>query len=244
LKPLLPIALSVATLAVAADRPVPLRSGVEFTGSDARMLQGDDIANPGMLWVTRGEALWSEPAGASGKSCADCHGDAAKSMKGIAARTVDLEGRVENCRTENQQARAFEPESQELLSLTAFVAYQSRGVPITLEETPQLQASLQRGRTLYHRRVGQMNLSCSQCHDDHWGRRLAAETISQGHPNAFPAYRMSWEAVGSLSRRIRACYSGVRAEMPEYGSPDLKDLQAYLAWRATGLPVEAPGVRR
>ena len=32
--------------------------------------------------------------------------------------------------------------------------------------------------------------------------------------------------------------------MPEYGSPDLQDLQAYLAWRAQGLAMESPGVRR
>jgi len=87
-----------ASLALAADRPAPLRSGVEFTGSDARALQADDVANPGMLWVSRGEKLWSEPAGTSGKSCADCHGDAAKSMKGVAARTVHLEERINDGR--------------------------------------------------------------------------------------------------------------------------------------------------
>jgi sulfur-oxidizing protein SoxA len=244
LKRLLALALCLAGVSFAADRPTPLKSGVEFTGADARAMQADEFANPGMLWVSRGEKLWNEPAGISGKSCADCHGDAAKSMKGVAARVVDLEGRIENCRTENQQARAFEPESQGLLSLDAYVAYQSRGVPIAIPETPELLSSVQRGRAIYHRRMGQMNLSCSQCHDDHWGRRLAAETVSQGHPNAFPAYRLSWESVGSLARRIRACYSGIRAEMPEYGSPDLLDLQAYLGWRAQGLGMEAPGVRR
>ena len=39
-------------------------------------MQDDDTANPGMLWVLDGEALWNRKAGAAGKSCADCHGDA------------------------------------------------------------------------------------------------------------------------------------------------------------------------
>jgi len=238
------VAMCGAGLALAADRPQPPKSGVEFTGADARAMQADDFANPGMLWVGRGEKLWSEPAGASGKSCADCHGDAAKSMKGVAARTVHLEGRINDCRTGMQEARAFEPESQPLLSLSAYVAFQSRGMPMAVEDTPEIHASLERGRALYHRRFGQMNLSWSQCHDDNWGRKLAAETLSQGQPNAFPEYRLSWESVGSVARRIRACYSGIRAEMPEYGSPDLADLETYLAWRASGLPVESPGVRR
>jgi sulfur-oxidizing protein SoxA len=29
-----------------------------------------------------------------------------------------------------------------------------------------------------------------------------------------------------------------------YGSPEYLDLELYLAWRAQGLPVETPGVRR
>ena len=232
------------TAGIQAQTPQPPRSGIEFQSADVRALQADEFANPGMLWVARGEKLWSEPAGIAGKSCADCHGDAVKSMKGVAARAVNLEGRIESCRTEHQQARAFEPESQGLLSLSAYVAFQSRGMPISVPGTADVVASVERGRAIYHRRMGQMNLSCSQCHDDHWGRKLAAETVSQGHPNGFPAYRLSWESVGSLARRIRACYSGIRAEMPEYGSPDLQDLQAYLAWRAQGLAMESPAVRR
>ncbi len=89
-----------------------------------------------------------------------------------------------------------------------------------------------------------MNLACTHCHDGNWGRRLGPETISQGHGNAYPAYRMEWQATGSLQRRIRACYFGMRAEMPDYGAPELLELELYLAWRARGLPVETPGVRR
>ena len=89
-----------------------------------------------------------------------------------------------------------------------------------------------------------MNLSCAQCHDENWGKRLLAETISQGHGNAFPAYRLEWQTLGSLQRRIRACYYGVRAEMPAPGARELTDLELYLAWRAQGLPLEVPGVRR
>ena len=33
-------------------------------------------------------------------------------------------------------------------------------------------------------------------------------------------------------------------EMPPPGAPELTDVELYLAWRAQGLPLEAPGVRR
>jgi sulfur-oxidizing protein SoxA len=161
-----------------------------------------------------------------------------------AARLVDLEGRINLCRERRQQAKPLTQESDALLALTAYIAHQSRGVPLAVTVDWQNRADFERGRELYHRRIGQMNLACTHCHDRNWGRNLGPETISQGHGNAFPAYRLEWQSLGSLQRRIRACYNGLRAEMPSYGAQELLDLELYLAWRAGGLPVETPGVRR
>jgi L-cysteine S-thiosulfotransferase len=246
-----------APFAGAQERVLPLsqlRSGITFAGSDVRAMQSDDLANPGMLWVERGGKLWNAPAGAAGRSCASCHGDARTAMRGVAARypahdaaaggVQDLEGRIGDCRTRRQQAAALPRESDDLLALAAYVAYQSRGMPLAVRIDGPARAAFERGRALYMERHGQMNLACTHCHDRNWGRRLYVETVSQGHGNAFPAYRLEWQGVGSLQRRIRACLFGVRAEMPAPGAPELTDLELYLAWRAEGLPVEAPGVRR
>ena len=236
------------------QQPVPLKSGVEFASEDVRKLQRDDFANPGMLWVVRGEKLWSEPAGTSGQSCAACHGDAAKSMKNVAARyprvdadagrLVNLGGRINLCRSRNQQAEPLGHESGELLALTAYVGHQSRGAPVAVTIDAHNRHYFERGQALYYTRSGQMNLACTHCHDRNWGRQLLAETISQGHGNAYPVYRLEWQSAGSLARRIRACYFGLRAEMPAYGAQELLDLELYLAWRGSGLPIETPGVRR
>ena len=253
--PLFCLLLAVSAASAAElQRPNPLKSGAAFVSDDLHRLQADDFGNPGMLWVARGAKLWSEAAGNGGKSCAGCHGDAAKSMQGVAARyprmdpgaarLLNLEGRVNLCRERNQQARPLELESGELLALVTYVAHQSRGVPVSVTLDMQNRKDFERGRALYHRRIGQMNLACTHCHDRNWGKKLAAETISQGHGNAFPAYRLEWQTLGSLQRRIRACYYGLRAEMPPYGSQELLDMELYIAWRAGGLPVETPGVRR
>ena len=244
----------LTTFPAEPQRPNPLKSGVEFASEDLRKLQADDFANPGMLWVARGGNLWSEAAGNSGKSCAACHGNAATSMKGVAARyprmdpgaarLVNLEGRINLCRERNQHAEPLKHESDELLALTTYVAHQSRGAPVAATIDPQSRRNFEHGRELYHRRSGQMNLACTHCHDRNWGKKLSAETISQGQGNAYPTYRLEWQSVGSLQRRIRACYFGLRAEMPPYGAQELLDLELYLAWRASGLPVETPGVRR
>ncbi|HEY8242157.1 MAG TPA: sulfur oxidation c-type cytochrome SoxA, partial [Casimicrobiaceae bacterium] len=62
------------------------RSGFDFMSPATQAMQRDDTSNPAMLWVGDGEALWRAPAGRAGKSCADCHGDAKASMRGVAAR--------------------------------------------------------------------------------------------------------------------------------------------------------------
>lgn len=234
-------------------RPQPLKSGIEFASGDVRSLQADDFANPGMLWVARGERLWRE-APSGGKSCAACHGNARESMKGVSVRypridrdgdgLLNLEGRINRCRTEHQGASALAYESDELLSLSALVAHQSRGLAVSVAIDDRARAHFERGRETYFRRMGQINLACVHCHDRNAGLRLLAETISQGHGNAYPIYRLEWQSTGSLHRRLRSCYFGVRAQLPPYGAQELLELELYLAWRATGLAIETPGVRR
>ena len=246
--------MAATARAAEPQRPVPSRSGIEFQSADTRTMQADDFANPGMLWVARGEKLWREPAGQENKSCTSCHGDAKAGMRGVAprypaldagtARLINLEGRIMQCREQRQQAAPLKYESEELLGLTAYVAYQSRGMPVNVTIDWQTRKHFEAGRDYYYRRVGQMNLSCANCHQDNWGKKLGPETISQGHGNAYPIYRLEWQTVGSLHRRFRSCQSGVRAEMLPHDAPEFLDLELYLAWRGSGLPIEAPGVRR
>ncbi len=232
----------------------PPRSGLAYTSDDIRALQRDDAANPGMLWVERGAALWREAAGQAGKSCADCHGDAATTMRGVATRLpavdartgrlTNLEGRINGCRVERMQAPALAYESDALLGLTSYVAHQSRGMPIAVSIDGPARVHFDAGRRFYQQRLGQMDLACVDCHDRLAGRRLLAERISEGQPNGYPIYRLEWQNAGSLHRRFRSCLSGVRAELLPQGAPELLDLELFVAWRARGLPVETPAVRR
>lgn len=174
-------------------------------------------------------------------------------MKGVAARypafdtalarPLDLEQRINQCRTEHQKAEPLAWESEDLLALTAFVAHQSRGLTIAPAAGPELRPLSDLGDELFHRREGQRNLSCSQCHDDNWGKRLAGSVIPQGHPTGYPLYRLEWLSLGSLQRRLRNCMIGVRAEPYEYGAPEAVALELFLMERARGMAIEAPAVR-
>ena len=143
-------------------------------------------------------------------------------------------------RVEPARRRAWRGNRRISSRSTAYVAYQSRGVPVAARIDGPASAAYERGRTLYFQRQGQLNLACTHCHDANWGRTLLAEKVSQGQPVDWPAYRLEWQTVGSLERRLRACYFGVRAEMPAFGSDDLVALELYLVRRAEGAAASAP----
>lgn len=252
-------ALAVAATLTAALLPAvalaePLPSGTSFLSDDLRARQADEAANPGMLWVDEGARLWDSPQGRAGRACAGCHGAAADSMRGVAARypavdaeggdLLNLEGRINRCRTRHQRAEPHPYESDALLGLTAFVARQSLGMPVGVETGGAAAPHFEAGKAFFHRRQGQLNLSCAQCHDDNAGRPLRGDTISHGLGNGYPAYRLEWQSLGSLQRRLRSCSFGVRAVQFDYGSPEYLSLELYLAARAGGVAIETPAIRR
>ena len=252
----------------AAERAIPLhalRSGVEFAGRDVQALQADPAANPAQLWIERGRQLWRERAaptgagpqsiatGASGTACQDCHADP-QELKGVATsfpkvhvatgRLFNLEDQIRHCRAERQGLPPPAFESDDLLALTLLVTQASRGQPLHTAMTPALEPHWRAGEAIFMRRQGQLNLACGHCHDRHWGQRLHTDALSQGHPNGHPVYRLEWQKPGSLERRLRSCFFGVRAEIPPWGDLGMRQLSLYLKWRAESLPIEVPAVRK
>lgn len=248
------VALVVGVVtAIAGERPDARRSGTAFMGPALQAMQRDDASNPGMLWVAEGEALWRRKAGEADRSCADCHGDATATMRGVAARhpawdataarPFALGDRIEACRVRHQKAAPLGPETETRLALETWVAFQSRGLPIASSTEPRLEPFRAAGERLYRQRIGQLDLACTQCHDERAGQRLAGSTIPEAHPTGYPIYRLEWQGMGSLERRIRGCMAGVRAEPLADGAIETVELELFLKQRAAGLPVETPAVR-
>jgi L-cysteine S-thiosulfotransferase len=228
-------------------------SGFAMMSPQTQAMQRDDSLNPGLLWVKDGEALWSRTETAGQRSCAGCHGAVETAMRGVAARypafdallrqPLDLAGRINLCRVRHQQLPAWTFEGPELLAVEALLALQSRGLAMSPPADAALAPFRERGAALFKQRFGQLDLSCSSCHDALAGRRLGGSMIPPADPLPYPAYRLQWQSLGSLQRRIRNCMTGVRAEPFAYGDAELIELGLHLASRARGLTVEAPGVR-
>ncbi len=229
-------------------------SGYWFATPETRAIQDDEFSNPGLLYVDRGAVRWAEPAGAAAKSCADCHGDAAETMHGVgvtypkvdpeSGELINLGQRIDRCRVNRMGAKPLPPESDARLDLEAWIMAQSAGLPMNVAVDGPAARHFARGRALYHRRVGQMDLACAMCHDARVGRYLRAEHISQGHIVGFPTYMMRWGTMAGVHRRFRFCNEQARAAPLPIDHPDYNALQLYVAWRGNGLPIETPAVRR
>lgn len=230
------------------------RPGSLDMGPALRAMQSDDAQNPGMLWVKGGVVAWESAPAPGAPSCASCHGSIDR-MRGVAARhptvvrigssprVVTLAERIQSCRTQRQSQPAFQREAPGWLRLETAVAHQSRGMPLAPPDDSDARALSAQGEAIYRQRLGQLDLSCAQCHDDRAGLRLGGAVIPQAHPTGYPVYRLEWQSVGSLQRRLRACMVGVRAQPFDGDDPAWARLELYLMRRAAGMTADAPSVR-
>ncbi|MCF6321732.1 MAG: sulfur oxidation c-type cytochrome SoxA [Rhizobiaceae bacterium] len=245
----------VTDLAPGADSPLDrLYSGWRFRSPETQALQLDDFENPAFPAVDTGETLWNTVEGTEGKSCAACHDNAEVSMKGVRAqfpkwnaalqRPHTMETQVNECRTERMGAEKWKWESKEMLAMTAYVGLQSRGMPVNIDASdPGMAQWLEKGKEVYYTRVGQLNMSCANCHEENYGTMIRADHLSQGQINGFPVYRLKWGGLGSAQRRFKGCMANIRATPYKVGGDEFTALEAYLASRGNGLSVETPSVR-
>jgi L-cysteine S-thiosulfotransferase len=157
---------------------------------------------------------------------------------------LTLETQINICQTSRLKRPAHAIESAPLLALSTYLAFSARGEIQRLPGGITQSDAWKRGRDAFTRVQGRLDFSCAACHDKMAGKRVRTQAISQGHGVGFPAYRVEWQSVGSLNRRLRACYFGMETTVPAASDPALLDLELYLAWRADGLPIEVPAVRR
>jgi L-cysteine S-thiosulfotransferase len=228
--------------------------GEEFLPAALRALQADDFDNPAYPFVEAGELAWSKQEGAAGKSCQDCHGSGSRnSVKRSAAtypkfapdvnQVITLQTRINLCRQNGLRAPALPADSDQMASMVAYLRWLARGAPPAVNVNGPSASVFERGRTLFQSKAGLLQLSCAQCHDERFGQKFGADTLSQGHPLAYPVFSNGMGRLVSLHERFRMCNQLARAPVQTENAPDYVALELYLSWRAKDLPLTAPGVR-
>jgi sulfur-oxidizing protein SoxA len=244
----------VTEAAAPAGSPLEkLYSGWRFRSPETQSFQLDDFENPGMPAVDTGAEIWTTVDGSEGKSCSSCHDEAEKSMKGVRAsypkwseklgKPHTLETQINECREERMGAKKWKWEASEMLAMTSFVGLQSRGMPVNVQTDGPMATWNENGKKLYYTKVGQLNMSCANCHEDNYGKHIRSDHLSQGQINGFPVYRLKWGGLGSIHRRFKGCMANIRATPYKRGSDEFIALELYVASRGAGLAVETPAVR-
>lgn len=227
-----------------------LRSGWTFRRDETQALQMDDFDNPAFVFVDQGIDLFNKVEGSLGKSCAGCHTNV-EDFSGLRAklpvvnqdRIVSMEELVNDCRTERMGAEAWKWSSTSMTAITALIGLQSRGMPINVKIDGDATAHWEKGKQIYYARVGQLDMSCANCHEENYGNMIRADHLSQGQINGFPTYRLKNAKLNSIHARFKGCMKNIRATPYKEGSDEFKALELYLASRANGLSVETPSVR-
>jgi sulfur-oxidizing protein SoxA len=237
------------------------------------MLSADPWSNPGQLDADRGAALWREPRGPKALSLETCDlGLGPGKVEGAfaelpryfpdAGQVMDVETRVLWCMTTIQGfdratlVRAPFPKSGQpagdIGAIATFIAARSSGQRLRPHVSrPEEQASLALGEALFKRRMGPLDFACSSCHGDS-GKRIRRQVLPQlddaeearAVVGQWPAYRVSATHVMTMSHRLYDCFWQMRLPPMQLGSEIATALTHYLAARAAGGVIAAPGVKR
>lgn len=219
------------------------------------------------IYIESGEVLFRKP-GKNGKSCASCH-SATKSkaaklnftgLKGIATtypkydsglkRIIGLEQRINVCQKKYKHSEAYRLGSMESNVVTSYVKFLSRRMPINISTKGPAAVALERGKTSFFKKAGQLNFSCADCHTTSAGKWLRGQLLNSIKPggkysytaSTWPKHFIAGHDLGliSLRQRIRHCQVVTRTYPLKLHAQEYTDLELYLTTLANGKPMLAP----
>jgi sulfur-oxidizing protein SoxA len=247
--------------------PVSAAEGLSI----GRQMLADD--NPGELWIARGERLFHAQRGSKGASLEACDfGLGPGKLAGAAARlpryfadtdkVQDLESRLVSCMVLLQGASAAEiaktaisragSDGSDIEALALYITSKSNGMPmnVTLDHEKERQM-YKTGEYLFHRRSGQTDFSCVQCHGEADKRIRLQDLVNmtdrkqlQDVVSSWPAYRGGHFVVRTMQWRLYDCFWQMRLPELTYTSDTSIALTLYLHHQGNGAPIKVPGFKR
>ena len=202
--------------------------------------------------IDRGKQMFATPFKNS-KTYGDCFPDNGVGIRQNypyfdlqSGEVITLELALNRCRETNGE-EPYSYVKDEMASLTAYMAFTSRGKPfdIKIPNDPRALAAYQKGEEYFYTRRGQLNFSCASCHVQNPGNHIRTEVLAPalGIVAAMPIYRSEWNGMGTMSRRLVTCNSQVRG-VPLTPQDELyRDVEYYLSYMSNGLPVSGSGAR-
>jgi len=230
-------------------------NGIYAIDADARS-QWQEIEEfpPYEFAIETGATLWGQPL-AGDQAYGDCFDRPVDEIRASYPRfdathgeVVTLEVAINACR-EGLGLSPYAYDSDELISIAAYLAFEARGRTVDTHIPPDQPGALeayQSGKRFYYSKRGQLNFACSDCHVLSAGQYVRADRLSAslGHPTHFPVYRSKLGAMITLHQRFAGCVRDVRARPFELQSTEYRNLEYFLSYMSNGLEFNGPGARK
>lgn len=214
----------------------------------------DPLENPGMWAVDKAQELWKQ-AGAKGASCATCHARPESQFKAWAASMPKWEPRlnkvlgVEEFVTRHAKATTgadWLMETDNNRAMGVYLRFLANGQEIKVDTTsPEAKAAIARGVELSKRKIGQLNMACTDCHGLVVNRWIRGQWLGEpkGQYDHFPTWRTSLQAIWDIRQRFQWCSVNIRGDELPPDAKEYGDLELYLASQNAGLKLSVPGIR-
>ena len=137
----------------------------------------------------------------------------------------------------------------EMADLEAYFAFQTaeagKKVDIKIPSAAAAEA-YERGKEFYYSQRGYLKLSCAECHVQGAGQRVRNESLSQllGHTTHFPVYRLKWQGLGTIERRMEGCVKDQGQNPPKTDSQEMKELIYFMSYMSNGMAIDGPDIRK
>jgi sulfur-oxidizing protein SoxA len=229
--------------------------------------------NPGELWIDQGRDLFYAKRGPRQTSLEQCDfGLGAGKLDGAitklpryffdTGKVQDLESRLLTCMVDLQGftredlvKRAISPagsNGSDIEALALFITSRSNGMRMDVTLSHQKEYEMYKaGEYLFHRRSGQTDFACVQCHGEPNKRIRLQDLVNmtdkkqiQGVVSTWPGYRGMHFVVRTLQWRLYDCFWQMRLPELLYTSDVSIALSTYLNFQGNGAVIKVPGFKR
>jgi L-cysteine S-thiosulfotransferase len=202
--------------------------------------------------VEKGRKIWEAPF-QNGISFADCFADRGRNVVGnypyfdeALGRVITFENAINTCLRTNGEAELAYGDREPMGVLTAYARTLSDGMRINIRvDSPRALARYEAGKSLFFRRIGQLNAACAGCHLYNAGKIMRMEIISPalGQATHWPIFR-GGEELMTFQGRFKRCMEQMRAVPYGFDSKEWNDLEYFLTYLSNGLPLKSSVFRK
>lgn len=207
---------------------------------------------PYEIELEEGEKVFNR-AFANGKSLASCFPDPAVTniypyFDEKRNELVSLTQAINECVTSNGE-KEWNTKKGDMAKVQAYMAYQTAeaGKKVDIKIPNQAAAeAYERGKEYYYSQRGYLKLSCATCHIQGSGQRVRNENLSPmlGSTTHWPVYRLRWQELGTIERRLSGCVVDQGQVPPKDTSAEMKELLYYMSYISNGMAIDGPDVRK